>query len=440
MYSNSHIRQVAYPIFLSLLAQNIINVTDTAFLGRVGEVELGASAMGGLYYVCIYFTAFGFSAGAQIVMGRRNGERNYAAVGQVMVQGILFLLGMAALIFLFSRLMGGGLMGILISSDVIRSATLDFLDWRVFGFFFSFVNVMFRAFFVGITRTGVLTWNALLMAGVNVLLDYLLIFGHAGFPRMGLQGAALASVAAEAMSVLFFIVYTFLTVDRKKYGLHRPAFLDTVLLKQVLTVSVFMMMQQFVSMSTFLLFFIVVERLGQRELAVANIIRSIYVVMWIPVNALATTANTLVSNLIGAGGVSQVTALIRRIVLMSLGIMLCFSLVLCLCSHTVLSVYTNDATLIADALPSLYVIAATALVCSVANIVFNGLSGTGNTRQAFLIELGVLIIYLLFIYIAGVRMRQPVHICYLCELIYFVGLWIGCTLYFRLAKWERTKI
>ena len=45
MYTNRNIWNVSYPIFLSLLAQNVINVTDTAFLGRVGEVELGASAM-----------------------------------------------------------------------------------------------------------------------------------------------------------------------------------------------------------------------------------------------------------------------------------------------------------------------------------------------------------------------------------------------------------
>lgn len=47
MYTNRQIWNVSYPIFLSLLAQNVINVTDTAFLGRVGEIELGASAMGG---------------------------------------------------------------------------------------------------------------------------------------------------------------------------------------------------------------------------------------------------------------------------------------------------------------------------------------------------------------------------------------------------------
>ncbi|MDR3267695.1 MAG: MATE family efflux transporter [Tannerella sp.] len=440
MYPNKHIWHVSYPIFLSLLAQNIINVTDTAFLGRVGEVELGASAMGGLYYICIFTIAFGFSTGSQIIIGRRNGERNYEAIGPVVTQGISFLMILAALIFLFSRLMAGNMMRFLISSDVIWEATMEFLEWRTVGFFFSFANVMFRAFFVGITRTKVLTWNAVLMALINVWLDYLLIFGHAGFPRMGIRGAAIASVIAEGASVVFFLIYICLTVDRKKYGLSRFRSFDIALLKQVLGTSVFMMLQQFVSMSTFLLFFIVVERLGQRELAIANIIRSIYIVMFIPVSALATTTNTLVSNIIGEGKMSQVVPLIRRTALISVGVMVCFSTLLCLFSHAVLSVYTNDASLIADSRPSLYVIAATTLVCSVATIVFNGLSGTGNTRPAFMLELGVLVVYTLFIYVVGVQLRQPVHICYLCELIYFTGLLTGCVLYFRFASWEKKRI
>ncbi|MDR2041429.1 MAG: MATE family efflux transporter [Tannerella sp.] len=440
MCTNRRIWKISYPIFLSLLAQNIINVTDTAFLGHVGEVELGASAMGGLYYICVFTIAFGFSTGSQIMIGRRNGERNYAAVGPVVIQGIFFLTVLAAVIFLFSRLMAGSLMRTLISSETVRKATLEFLDWRVYGFFFSFVNVMFRAFFVGITRTKVLTWNALLMAGTNVILDYLLIFGHAGLPRMGVQGAALASVIAEGVSVVFFLFYTALTVDRKQYGLHRIHSFNPLLLKQVLNISVFMMLQQFLSMSTFFLFFIVVERLGQRELAIANIIRSVYVVMFIPVNALATTTNTLVSNIMGKGNASQVIPLIRRLAGISVGVMACFSLVLCLFPQTILSIYTNDAALLSDSVPSLYVIAATALVCSAANVVFNGLSGTGNTRPAFVIEFGVLLVYILFVYVAGVQLRQPVHICYLCELIYFLVLLAGCTLYFRFAAWEKKRI
>ena len=74
MYTNKQIWSVSYPILLSLLAQNVINVTDTAFLGHVSEVALGASAMGGLFYICVFTIAFGFSTGSQIVIARRNGE------------------------------------------------------------------------------------------------------------------------------------------------------------------------------------------------------------------------------------------------------------------------------------------------------------------------------------------------------------------------------
>ena len=86
-YSNKDIWNVSYPILLALLAQNVVNVTDTAFLGHVGEVELGASAMGGLLYICIFTVAFGFSTGSQIMIARRNGEGRFRDVGPVMMQG-----------------------------------------------------------------------------------------------------------------------------------------------------------------------------------------------------------------------------------------------------------------------------------------------------------------------------------------------------------------
>ena len=420
MYTNRNIWNVSYPIFLSLLAQNVINVTDTAFLGRVGEVELGASAMGGLYYICAFTIAFGFSTGSQIVIGRRNGEGRYDQIGPVMIQGVFFLLSLAAILFLFSRFFAGDVMRVLISSDAILNATEEFLNWRVFGFFFSFVNVMFRALFIGITRTKVLTLNAVLMAMTNVLLDHLLIFGHAGFPKMGIQGAAIASVIAEAVSILFFVVYTRLTVDIRKY--------------------VFTMLQYFLSIATWFMFFIAVEHLGQRELAVANIVRSIYVVMLIPVNSLATTTNTFVSNSIGAGAINQVIPTIWKICKLSLGIMVVFAAIVSLMPGWVVSVYTNDASLVAASVPSVYVIVGSLLIGSVANVAFNGVSGTGNTRSALFMEAAVLILYVLFVYVAGMRLRLPVAVCFLTEAIYYSGLLVASVIYLKKASWQNKRI
>lgn len=418
MYTNRQIWNISYPIFLSLLAQNVINVIDTAFLGRVGEVELGASAMGGLYYICAFTIAFGFSTGSQIIMARRNGERNYKEVGPVMVQGVFFLLILAACMFLLSRLFARDIMQVLISSDTILVATEEFLDWRVFGFFFSFVGVMFRALFIGITRTKVLTLNAIVMAMTNVLLDYLLIFGHWGLPAMGVKGAAIASVIAEAVSIVFYLVYTSCTVDVEKYVLNRFRSFDVKLLKRVLDISIFTMLQYFISLSTYFMLFVAVEHMGQQPLAVANIVRSVYVVLLIPINALSTTTNTFVSNSIGEGKKEEVIPIIRRIAWISLEIMALFIFLAFLFPSALLSVYTNNEALIAASVPSLYVISAALLIGAVAMIVFSGVTGTGNTRSAFAIELGTLVFYSLFIYIAGMRLHLPVAVCFMTEIIY----------------------
>ena len=440
MYTNKQIWNVSYPIFLSLLAQNIINVTDTAFLGRVGEVELGASAMGGLYYICVFTIAFGFSTGSQIVMARRNGERRYKDVGPVMIQGVFFLLSLAAVMFALSRFFAGDIMRVMISSDTILMATEEFLDWCVFGFFFSFVNVMFRALFIGITRTKVLTLNAIVMALTNVLLDYLLIFGKGGFPEMGIKGAAIASVAAEGVSIVFFLVYTRLTVDIKKYALNQFRSFDVKLLRRVLDISIFTMLQYFISLSTYFLLFVAVEHLGQRELAVANIVRSVYIVLLIPVNSLSTATNSFVSNSIGAGHKDQVIPIIRKIAGISLGIVAVCVFIACIFPSAILSIYTNDASLVQASIPSLYVISGALLIAAVANIVFNGVTGTGNTRSAFAMEVVTLIFYTLFIYVAGMRLHLPVAICFLTEVIYYSGLLLASVIYLKKAAWQNKKI
>ena len=80
-FTNKQIWQITYPVLISLLMEHMIGLTDTAYLGRVGEVELGASALAGVYYLVIYMLGFGFSVGAQVLMARRNGSHDYTRIG-----------------------------------------------------------------------------------------------------------------------------------------------------------------------------------------------------------------------------------------------------------------------------------------------------------------------------------------------------------------------
>ena len=336
MYTNKEIWNVTYPIFLGLLAQNVINVTDTAFLGHVSEVALGASAMGGLLYICFYTVAFGFSVGSQILIARRNGEGNFHAIGPIMWQGSAFSLGMAVVLLGAMYLFAEPLIRLLITSDNVYHATYEFL-------------------------------------AVNVVLDYVLVFGEWGFPEMGVRGAALASVIAEASSLAFYLIYTYTKVDLHKYALHRFGRFDWNMVGRILHISSFTMVQYFLSMAIWFVFFMALERLGERQLAIANIVRSVYVVMLIPVQSLSTTANTLVSNLIGSGGVSKVVHLLNRIARMSFYIMVVCVALCVIFPHSILSVYTNETALLDESVMSLYVICGSMLIASFAFVYFNGM-------------------------------------------------------------------
>lgn len=440
MYTNKEIWRVTYPIFLGLLAQNVINVTDTAFLGRVGEVALGAAAMGGLLYICVYTIAFGFSVGSQILIARRNGEGNYRAVGPIMWQGTTFSFGMAVCLLILMYFSAAPLIRLLITSDSIYGATYEFFTWRIWGFLFAFVNVMFRGLYIGITRTKVLTMNAVVMALVNVVLDYALVFGELGLPEMGVRGAALASVIAEASSLLFFLLYTYYKVDLKKYGLNRFGQFDLSMVLRILRISCFTMVQYFLAMAIWFVFFMALERLGQRQLAVANIVRSVYVVLLIPVQALSTTANTLVSNLIGAGGSSGVVTLLHKISRMSFLIMVvCVGLCVAF-PGSILSVYTNEEALLVESVSALYVMCGAMLIASLANVYFNGISGTGNTQAALVLEVFVQVFYALYIIVVGMVIQASVDVCFTTEVIYYVLMLGSSLIYLKKAKWQNKKI
>ena len=78
--------------------EQLINITDAVFLGHVGEVELGASAIAGIYYLAVYMLGFGFSIGLQVMIARRNGECDYGKAGKIFFQGFFFLSGLAILL------------------------------------------------------------------------------------------------------------------------------------------------------------------------------------------------------------------------------------------------------------------------------------------------------------------------------------------------------
>ena len=440
VYSNKDIWKIAYPCLISLVMEQLIGMTDTAFLGRVGEVELGASAIAGVYYLAIFMVGFGFSIGAQIIIARRNGERNYKDIGNVFYHGIYFLFALAVVMFFASHWLSPLLLKKVVSSEYIYEAAISYIDWRVYGFFFSFAAAMFRAFYIGTTQTKTLTLNSIIMVLSNVLFNYVLIFGKFGFPALGIAGAAIGSSLAELVSLIFFIVYTSRKIDCSKYGINRFVHFKGRVLQNIFKISLWTMIQNFFSLSTWFLFFLFVEHLGERSLAITNVIRSLSGFPFMIMMAFASTCGSLVSNLIGAGKHDYVHVTIWQHIRLAYVFVLSLVLVYALFPQFIISIFTDIPEIIIDGVPSLWVLCTIYLISVPANIYFQSVSGTGNTQKAFLLEMVTLVIYVAYSYFIIVYLKLDVAYCWTNEHVYALFILLFSYYYMRNGNWRDTKI
>lgn len=436
----NRIWQVAYPIILGSIAQNLINFTDTVFLGRVGEIALGAGAIGGLFYLAVIMLGLGFGIGAQIIIARRLGEGKLNEIGVIVVHTIIFLTFLAILVFLLLRYGSVFILKHSINSNEIYTGAIEFLKIRSFGIFFAFVNISFRSFYVGIAKTKVITYTTIVLALVNILLDYALIFGELGLPEMGIRGAALASVIAEISAMIFFVVYTLTTIDYRKYDLFCFGSFRLEKLNSIFKISIPMMVQQFVSLSVWFVFFLFVEKIGEMALAVSNIIRSVYVIAMIPIWGFATATNTLVSYLIGMKRQDEVLSLIYKIAVLSfVGVFLIISMGLFF-PRMIMEIYTNQQELIELGVPALYIVSVGALFLSVGFVLLNGVSGTGKTNISLTIEIAVLAVYVVYTYLVIIVFKYDVTVAWTSELVYGLLLSLVSWGYLKANRWVKTDI
>ena len=439
-YSYKSIWKVAYPILISLVMEQMIGLTDTAFLGRVGEIELGASAIATVYYMVLFMIGFGFSIGAQIIIGRRNGEGDFKATGKVFWSGLYFVMGLALLIIALSEAFSPWIMKFMVSSQAIYKAALSYVRWRLPGMAFAFITAMFRAFYIGTTQTRTLTLNSIVMVFSNVVFNWILIFGHFGCPALGITGAAIGSSLAELVSLIFFVIYTATRCDRKKYGLDRPARLDKEELIGMMPVCSWTMIQHTISVSTWFIFFLFIEHLGERALAVSNIVRGVSGLIWVVLQAFSSTCSTLVSNMIGEGHQEKVTSLIKRILKLSYGIVSVLVLLICIFPEAIGRIYTDIPDLITASIPAMIVMASSYFVNVGGQVFFLAVSGTGSTKTAFRLELIALAVYMVYCYVIIGVLRLDVAVCWTAEHVY-AGMLLLCSwTYIRSGKWKNRRI
>jgi len=438
--SYREIWKISYPIILGSLATTVLNLTDTAFLARVGEIELGAAAVSGVYYFVLVMVGMALSIGAQILIAKRSGEGNIAAIGRLFDTSFVLLCILSVLTFILSFLISPYLFDLLLKSNNIIAAAESYMWYRSFGLLFTVSGMAFRAFYVGIGQTRIISYSALLTTVLNIFLDYALIFGHFGLPAMGIEGSAIASALSEAAGTLYLVIYSVIHHEFKAYGLLKflqPVFGET---RQILRLSTPIVIQSTLSMSAWFLFFVFIERMGEHQLAISNVIRSTYMIFMVPIWGYASATSTMVSNLIGQGKIEEVSDVVKKIIIMSLLTTFAIFLLSMFPYAWILRLISSDEALINDSLGCYHIILVAMFLFAASVILLSAVSGTGKTDAALVIEIINITIYMIYVYIFAVVIPSGVEVVWASEIIYWSLIGLLSLFYLRSGKWKYSNI
>jgi len=431
---------ISYPIILGSLATTVLNLTDTAFIARVGEVALGSMAITTVLYGVMIMIAISIGIGAQIMMARRAGEGNHPEIGRLFDHTFLLLLGLAAICFFITYFFSGWFFSLILTSENIQKAAETYMIPRSFGLLAAITTIAFRSFYIGISDTRVITYSAFLMLLLNAFLDYALIFGHFGFPEMGLKGAAVASVISEFASLGFLVIYSKFRHEFEQYNLFRFVSMTRERLASILDLASPIILQNTLSMGAWFVFFVVIEHLGERELAISNIIRSAYMVLMTPMWGYASATSSMVSNIIGQNKSEEVKLLVKKIITLSLLTTSVLFIISFASPEWMLRIISSDEILIDDSKTSYFIVLSAMFIFAVSIILLSTVSGSGNTKPAMIIEIVNISIYIIYIYICVFEFNTSIEAVWFSEIIYWFLMGLLSYLYLKYTKWAPVKI
>lgn len=427
---------------LGSAAQNVIALSDSVFLYHLSEVDFASIGFVGVFYLIVAAIGFGFSKGGQILIARRMGEGSYPEVSRTFYAMLYFELLMAIGMFLFMQYGCAWLFKLFVRSDLVFQKSMEYLSYRSWGVFFSYVGVALIALYTGIARPMFILVSTAVLAISNIILNYLLIFGHFGFPAMGIAGAGLASTLSEILAFTVFVVYMVLDKKNRRFHLERLPSIDWTLIRLQLRISSPIIAQAIVGLGSWFIFFGIVENLGERELAISNLVRMVYLILSIPVWGFASGINTLVSNFIGARKRQAVLPIVWKTSKISWLSTMLLSLPVVLFPEQLLYplLGSSDMSLIRDSQPILYVLLLILSLFALGGVYFNGLAGTGATFFGLKLQSVCVLLYLAYIYIVVEWTNGGLLWAWSAEVFYWVVV-LGVSMWYLASnRWHKLRM
>jgi Na+-driven multidrug efflux pump len=298
---------------------------------------------------------------------------------------------------------------------------------------------MRNALLVGTNQSKLLIWGTLAETISNVVLDYGLIFGNLGMPKLGFNGAAYASIMAEFIGMVVVLAIINAKGMNTRFKLFENLTFNWKISKTILVQSSPLILQYAISIISWEFFFILVSHDGMLALDVSQLMRLLFGFYGIFIWAFAATSSTMVSNLVGQGLSKRVMILVGRIAMLSAGSTLVVFIPVQLFTREILSIFNDDAAFLTMAIPVLRVVSVAILMMSVSTVCLNAVTGTGNTKINLMIEMITIVMYIVYVYLVMEVYNLSIAWGWGSEWVYWTSIFIMSFAYLKSGKWNNAK-
>lgn len=456
----ARIARLGLPVIVGMLTQTAINMIDNAMVGRLPQ-DLSVPGKAALGPSLIVLWAFGgflssISVGTQALTARRFGEGNPSEAGRVLTNSYTLAFIASAVVTVVAIGLTPIIFNVVSPDPAVREIGTSYLQIRFIGLFSMVMMASYKSFYDGLGRVRVHMTIAIGMNLLNVLLNWIFIFGNLGAPRLEVAGAAWGSVLSSSAGLGAIILWSMRKKDRKVFRPYRPSNLDATVAWAVAKLSLWSGLAILFAMSGFAMFFVIVGRVDAREglagvnTAAASEVINISLIVFMTCIAFGTATATLISQSLGAKN----PALARRYGEQSIRIIvLVMSVVGAIASaypEALLRVFLpeipGETEMLKDmvinvAALSLSIAGIGAPIVATALVLAQALYGAGESRFVMMVEGGLHFTCLVpLAYLFAIVMDQGLLGCWMAAGVYGLGLVIAVVLKFRGTGWTTLEI
>jgi multidrug resistance protein, MATE family len=306
------------PMVISQGAFALMIFTDRYFLAQLGPGHMAAALGGGVAFFFSFSLFNGILSYANALVAQYLGAQELHKCSKVVTQGVLLATACIPLLLLIGWAMAG-IFAAMGHSPAQVELERSYYSILMYSSFIMLVKATLAAYFAGIDRTRVVMICDLLGIMVNIPLSYLLIFGGAGIPSLGIEGAAWGTVLSSLFTLGVFLLYYFGAENHNRFNVAASCRYDRGITRRYLRLGFPSGLEMFLNIAAFNLFLLLFQSYGIAAAASATIVFNWDILSFVPLLGLNIAVMSLVGRAVGAGDLSRISAITTAGYVLGLG-------------------------------------------------------------------------------------------------------------------------